>query len=199
MQNPKIFEENKYVVVKNALSEDAAKIAGNALLITEASGGLDIDEQQVAGASCTYGNPVMEAILLQLHKTVEENTGLELHPTYSFARIYRAGDILVKHTDRPSCEISATVTLNMKSDELWPIFVESVGGEDIPVATGIGDLMIYQGCEVTHWREAFEGDLWMQVFIHYINKNGPYYPEHAFDKRDGSIPNLYDFTMKYMR
>ena len=43
---------------------------------------------------------------------MEKKTGLKLHPTYSYARIYKAGDIMLKrHKDRFSCEISTTLNL----------------------------------------------------------------------------------------
>lgn len=197
MNNPEKFEQDRYIVVKNALSEDAAKIVGNSLLISEAKKEMEPDNSQVVGASSAYGLTIMESTLLHLHKLVEENTGLNLCPTYSFTRIYRAGDVLARHKDRPSCEVSATVTLNFKSEELWPIFVDKAG-VDTEVPLEIGDLMIYRGCEVDHWREAFKGDLWMQVFIHFINKDGPFYPEHAFDRRDGYVPGLYKFIMDHM-
>lgn len=196
--NSNFFKDNKYVVVKQALSEDAAKILGNTLLISEANGEMIPDDAQVIGASCRYGLPIMEATLLHLHKKVEENTNLNLQPTYTFTRIYRAGDVLVRHTDRPSCEISATVTLNFKAKDLWPICVKTVNNEDKEIPLEIGDLMIYRGQEVEHWREEFKGELWMQVFVHYINKDGPNYPEFSFDKREGKIPGLYNFIMENM-
>ena len=51
-----------------------------------------------------------------------------------------------------------------------------------------GDCIIYRGCELEHWRDPFEvgeGYYQVQVFMHYIDKNGPHYPEHQFDKRVG--------------
>jgi len=195
---PEFFKKNKYIVVENALSKDAAKIIGNTLLISEANEEMAPDDAQVIGASCKYSLSVMEATLLHLHKTVENNTGLDLQPTYSFTRIYRAGDILVKHTDRESCEISATITLNFKANDLWPICVKTVDGEDKEIPLEIGNLMIYRGQEIEHWREEFKGDLWMQVFVHYVDKNGPNYPEFSFDKRQGKIPGLYSFIMESM-
>jgi hypothetical protein len=51
-----------------------------------------------------------------------------------------------------------------------------------------GDCIIYRGCELEHWRDPFEvgeGSYQSQVFMHYIDINGPYYPEHKFDNRTG--------------
>ena len=45
-----------------------------------------------------------------------------------------------------------------------------------------GDAAIYLGCEVEHWREEFKGDWHSQVFLHYVDKNGPY-ASHIADGR----------------
>ena len=38
----------------------------------------------------------------------------------------------------------------------------------------IGDMLIYEGCKLEHWREPFEGDNCGQVFLHYNNVNGQF-------------------------
>jgi hypothetical protein len=51
-----------------------------------------------------------------------------------------------------------------------------------------GDLIVYRGCEIEHWRDKFiagPGSYQVQAFFHYIDKNGPYYPEFLYDKRPG--------------
>jgi hypothetical protein len=37
-----------------------------------------------------------------------------------------------------------------------------------------GDGVIYRGCEIEHWREAYEGDYHIQAFLHYVDANGKY-------------------------
>ena len=104
---------------------------------------------------------------------------LKLNETYSYARIYKKGDILHRHKDRFSCEISTT--LNLGGDK-WSIYLspnENVGkpdGKKITVTSNAkgmkvdlkpGDMLVYKGMELEHWREAFEGDNCIQVFLHY--------------------------------
>jgi hypothetical protein len=200
MSGPEFFAKNKYAVVRGALHKQAAEIAGNSLLIDESFGPdskSKVDHAQVPGASAFYSNPVMEAILLQMHETVQKNTGLQLCPTYAFARVYRWGDELLRHKDRPSCEVSATLTLSTRAMENWPIWVKTVEGEEKPIELDMGDLMIYRGCEVEHWREPLKEGIWTQVFIHYIDINGPYFPEHAWDKKLEKKP-LYSFIKFHM-
>ena len=108
---------------------------------------------------------------------------LDLIETYSYARIYKKGDILARHKDRYSCEVSATLALGGES---WPIFLEpsgEEGKEGIKVTLEPGDMLIYKGCEVEHWREAFEGENCGQVFLHYNKAGSKNAKENAFDKR----------------
>ena len=189
------FAHQSYLKLSGAISRDLAIVAANMLLIAESRGQLSKDQIQVPGTTAIHGHPLLDAILLWTHPLIERHTGCELCPTYSYARIYRHNDELKAHRDRPSCEISATLTLDYRSDYLWPIWVES-NDKDIDVPLDRGDLMIYKGCEVKHWRDKFTGKTWIQVFLHYINKQGPHYPEFAFDKRKGVVPVLYQYLMQ---
>ena len=119
----------------------------------------------------------METLLTKLIKKMEKATNLKLIPTYSFARIYKYGDILSKHKDRPSCEISTTLNLG---GDFWPIYLKS-NNKQIKVDLLPGDMLVYKGCELEHWREKFTGENCGQVFLHYNNKN-----------TIGSMDNVYD-------
>jgi hypothetical protein len=126
---------------------------------------------------------------------MEKQTGLKLNPTYSYARIYKAGDILHRHKDRFSCEISTT--LNLGGDP-WPIHLEpkkNVGipdGKKITVSSdnkGIlvnlkpGDMLVYRGMELEHWREEFQGDNCAQVFLHYNDQKSKDADNNINDRR----------------
>jgi hypothetical protein len=49
-----------------------------------------------------------------------------------------------------------------------------------------GDLVIYRGCDLEHWREPFninDENAWhVQGFFHYVDKNGPY-KHYKYDQR----------------
>ena len=47
----------------------------------------------------------------------------------------------------------------------------------------VGDMLIYSGCELEHWREPFQGNVCSQVFLHYNHANGPFAKTNLFDKR----------------
>jgi hypothetical protein len=114
---------------------------------------------------------------------MEKESGLKLTETYSYARIYKKGDELKKHKDRYSCEISTT--LNLGGDD-WSIFLEpsgEEGKEGIEVKLEAGDMLMYRGCELEHWRKPFEGKDCGQVFLHYNDNNGKDAKTNKFDGR----------------
>ena len=106
---------------------------------------------------------------------MKKNTELDLVPTYSYARAYKKGDILKRHKDRPSCEISTTIHLG---GDQWSIFIE-----EEEVVLEVGDMLVYSGCELEHWRKPFEGNICGQVFLHYNHLNGKFANSNKFDNR----------------
>ena len=141
------------------------------------------NDGQVPGTYSHYADIVMETLLQSLQPKMEEETGLKLIPTYSYARIYKKGDVLKRHKDRDSCEVSTT--LNIGGDE-WPIYLEpsgEEGKEGVKVDMQPGDMLVYKGCDVEHWREAFEGDNCGQVFLHYNNASSEGSEQNRFDGR----------------
>lgn len=125
------------------------------------------NDGQVPNTYSVYGDLVMETLLAKLHPRMEVETELKLYPTYSYARLYKKGDILERHKDRYSCEVSTT--LNLGGDP-WPIFLEPSGEEGkqgVSILLEPGDMLIYDGPALEHWREAFEGENCGQVFLHY--------------------------------
>jgi hypothetical protein len=153
-------------------------------------------DTQVPGAYSKYADWVMETLLQFMRPIMKAKTGLELIPTYSYTRLYEKGNILKRHKDRSSCEISTT--LHLGGDE-WPIFLDPSGADfvideyknihkpgapkGVRVDLKVGDMLIYSGCELEHWREPFEGTVCSQVFLHYNHANGLFAKTNLFDKR----------------
>ena len=186
------FETNKYTIIKNAISKDLVNFIYDYFLLKRQvaktlfeSGYLDKlnkdygswEYKQIPNTYSHYADIVMETLLIKLIKKMEKATNLKLIPTYSFARIYKYGDVLSKHKDRPSCEISTTLNLG---GDFWPIYLKS-NNKQIKVELLPGDMLVYKGCELEHWREKFTGENCVQVFLHYNNKN-----------TIGSMDNIYD-------
>jgi hypothetical protein len=175
------FEKNRYVYVSQALDPDFSAFARNYTIFDETLNYCDEGVNgQVPGAHSKYGDPFMEALLLYLQPLMEEKTSLNLYPTYSYYRVYKKGNDLKPHVDRPACEISASLCLGYTDESIeWPLYVE-----DKPFIMKPGDMIIYRGMELNHYRYPLECDYsWnqSQVFLHYVDANGP----HADQKFDG--------------
>ena len=190
------FELNKYVVVRNVLGRQSQLFFFEYIkmmaelyntirtklphLYEEAHWGHSALNETacISGSYSRFGDPTIETLLMMLQENVELETGLELIPTYSFFRLYRTGDELLVHKDRPSCEISVSLCAGCVGDELWPIFIEGT-----PIYLEPGDMVIYRGCDVTHWRDPLEGEMQAQMFFHYNDTNGPYGKDNLYDGR----------------
>ena len=121
--------------------------------------------------------------MLKCQPIVEKKTQLKLYPAYTYARIYKKGDVLKRHKDRFSCEISTTMNLG---GDTWDIYLEPSGKEGkkgIKVKLNAGDMLVYKGCEVEHWRNKFKGKKCVQAFLHYNNSKTLGAKENMFDKR----------------
>ena len=206
------FKKNKYTVIKQAISKDLAVFIANYFRMQKQVydtckvaryfspfeniiGNYENDQEQIPNTYSQYGNMAMETLILKIQPVMEKATGLKLYPAYTYARIYKKGDILKRHKDRFSCEISTT--MNLGGDD-WPLYLspnENVGipdGKKITTeskAKGIkvdlkpGDMMVYKGMELEHWREKFKGKECIQAFLHYNNKKTPGAKDNMFDKR----------------
>ena len=178
-ETQKYFEENGYVVLSDALSKEECKQLTQYMFDLHEKGELTKDDQ-CPQSDAIYGAPALDALLAKFTKPIGAQVGKELLPTYTYARIYRPGEILKKHKDRPSCEISATLTLGFDARYIWPIYFNE--DKEISVDLEVGELAVYKGCEVCHWRKPFKGNWHVQVFLHYVDANGPY-KDHVNDGR----------------
>jgi len=193
-----MFKKNKYTIINQAVSKDLAIFIANYFRMQkqvydtfckdrylspfETMLGTYVDKQ-IPNTYNHYSNIAMETLMLKCQPKMEKVTGLKLQPSYSFARIYKKGDELKRHKDRFSCEISTT--MNLGGDD-WPIYLEPSGEEGkkgIKVDLKPGDMLIYRGCELEHWREKFKGKECIQVFLHYNDIKTKGSKQNLFDQR----------------
>jgi len=175
-----IFERDRYVLLPSLLMEPRlGQFYRHASQFAQ-SGKMLPGDEQVPDTPCAYGDLMMDGLLTSLLPEIERASGLALFPTYSYFRVYKPGDTLAKHTDRPSCEISVTLCLGFEGGKSWPIWIEGPRGSSA-VSLAPGDALLYRGAECAHWRKAFEGQRQAQVFLHYVDQNGPC-AEWKFDK-----------------
>ena len=204
------FQKNKYCVIKEAVPKQIATFVYNYFMMKRQVARTLFDtrfispfttefgvwnDSQVPNTYSHYADIAMETLLIRCLPIMEKTTKLKLNPTYSYARIYKKGDRLDRHKDRFSCEISTT--LNLGGDP-WSIYLEpkkNVGIPDgkkytltsnnkgISINLKPGDMLVYQGMVLEHWREEFQGDNCAQVFLHYNNQKSKDADKNIYDKR----------------
>ena len=203
------FKKNKYAIIRNTISKDLATFLANYLCVKKQVydtcientyisrfetilGGYENKKGQVPNTYYTYADIAMDTLLLKCQPIMEKTTSLKLYPAYTYARVYKKGDELKRHKDRFSCEISTT--MNLGGDE-WPIYLEpnaKKGYEEnniyfpgytkgVKVILKPGDMLVYRGCDLEHWREKLKGKECVQVFLHYNNKKTPGAKQNIFD------------------
>jgi hypothetical protein len=207
------FKKNRYTVIRQAISKDLAMFVANYFFMKKQVydtciqaryispyevllGYYEGQNEQIPNTYSCYSDIAMETLLLKCQPVMEKATGLKLYPAYTYARIYKKGDELKRHKDRFSCEISTTMNLGGDS---WPIYLspkENVGipndkkgitaasnAKGVKVELKPGDMLVYRGMELEHWREKFKGEECVQVFLHYNNCKTPEAKDNMFDKR----------------
>jgi len=110
-------------------------------------------------------------LMVEKINTVSDLCGEPMLPTYVYGRIYKHGEVLVRHRDRDACEVS--ISLNLAQDADWHFGIRKPGGEEIELLLRPGDGILYLGCEADHWRGRFAGTNYQQIFMHYVRAHGP--------------------------
>ena len=192
-----MFSSKGYQVVRSAVSEDAVKLLSIDMQLhrdhfhfsrgipqTNMRGDSQVDKSySVYGANC------FEALMVLLQPKIERITGKQLYPTYSYARIYYNGAELVRHKDRPACEYSASICIE-NDVQPWSFFMEDLDGKAEAVDLHPGDMIVYLGHTLHHWREPFTLNKQIQAFIHYVDQNGQYRDKKYDDRPMLAMPKM---------
>jgi predicted 2-oxoglutarate/Fe(II)-dependent dioxygenase YbiX len=189
-----IFNVQGYVHLKNFLDkENCVQLTAELKKLVQ-EGKTHNKDPQAPISESVHGAPVFDSLLEQLTPNFELASGKKLHPTYAYARLYMPGEELKAHVDRPSCEISVTITLGFDGD-VWPIYIGDFSEPEQGIKVNaekhlpecnwvvnkseikmkVGDAMLYRGMDKVHWREPYKEGKWQaQVFLHYVDADGPY-------------------------
>ena len=145
---------------------------------------------------------------------------IDIRETYSYTRKYDRGAYLSSHRDRPACEISTTVCLDYQTDDgkPWVIWVDNSKNwvdhdvtktmqeqtqgipnrqrKSIPISLEVGDVLVYQGPNVAHWRDYLIGDYSYHIFCHFFNAEGMF-SRHPKNRWRGEDTNLQSQITKH--
>ncbi len=181
------FEKYGYQILKNVIEKQTCKL-------------LEFEFDKIVKNICLYNDPEyqpfdgqanncfwkysvhgFEALLLLIQPKVEEVVGKNLLPSYSYARIYYREAEMERHVDRRSCEYSVTACISIDKTP-WEIWFKDKTGKQNPVSLSVGDICIYKGDEIEHWRTPYTEDKQIQAFLHYVDRDGAY-SNYRFDGR----------------
>jgi len=161
-------------------------------------------KESLGKSKAGYCTPHAVALHKWLKDALHSVIDMDLCETYSYTRKYDRGAYLRAHTDRPSCEISATICLDYHCDDgkPWSIWVQNdenyidLGDMEkayeisqglthrkrkgIKIDLEVGDVLLYQGPNVIHWRDYLLGDYSYHIFMHFFNNDTRMYEVNEF-------------------
>jgi len=184
------FEKNGYVVIRNVLDPELLKYVATQIKMIEKLLCLQNNvkpedyafaDSQTPTSFTYYSALTTETLLETMTKKIEKIVNKSLFPSYSYLRIYYKDSTLAKHKDRSSCEYSATICITIDA-EPWDIWFETKECVEKQIFLQPGDMIVYKGTELVHWRNKYEHNEQIQVFLHYVNAYGQY-AEYKYDKR----------------
>jgi hypothetical protein len=174
--------QNSYVVIDNFVTpEQANALAVEMEEVYKKHPGDFSQDIQCPESLAIYDMWAFVELLVEKIPVIAAVTEEPMFPTYSYARMYKNSETLERHTDRGACEVS--VTLHLSNDGVeWPIYFETPDKRTVALNLKPGQAAVYLGCIAPHWRDAYEGTDYRQVFLHYVRARGE--NRHCyFDKR----------------
>ena len=179
------FKEDGYLLVRD-LIEPGDMYDYLQTMVDEGKGRMDT----VAGGKYAfYGDSRFEELLESTLPAIERLTGYRLFKTYSYARLYNMGNVLEAHRDRAACEVTVSICLGNDA-QTWPLWLRDKEGIDRSFALEPGDAFLFKGIELTHWREENTFGRCGQVFLHYVDQDGPYTAERDDPQTKALIKKL---------
>tara|TARA_X000000368_G_scaffold366851_1_gene313871 strand:- start:427 stop:1044 length:618 start_codon:yes stop_codon:yes gene_type:complete len=196
---------NDLYVVEGVIPKETCKVIARSFRITRDIVLYPNHDNKIRGDdivenSFSWYSPLcMEALADVIVKDVIEDILKEkVYNSYSYGRVSYKGAILPKHRDRAASDYAVSMLID--SDREWPIYFNN--GEEHQVVQKPGDMVIYNGNTMEHWREPYEGTEYLSAFMFYVKdkirelegrplQGMPFNPQHD--------PNTIEHTLKNFR
>lgn len=183
--------ENNFLIVREFIDVSRAKNLSKEFIQYCEKNNIQ-DDVQIPNTPAKYNYISFLELLCEKTSKVSDIIEETVLPTYCYARTYKTGDILTKHTDRDACEIS--LTLHLDGDKEWEIYVQTPSGKEVSVKLRSGDALLYMGCDAPHWRNEYGGSYYSQVFMHYVRSRG----ERSYAYFDNKDKKIFEKDLKYL-
>lgn len=121
---------------------------------------------------CMY----IDELMVKIQPKVELMSGYKLLPKNHYLRVHTEetkGWPLLFHTDGCGNDINLTINLyHEPQNKDWPIYVADYDANVSQYTTGCNEAVLYDGI-YPHWRNAFPGGTYKQLFLHYTREDNP--------------------------
>jgi hypothetical protein len=180
--------DNNYLHIPNFISKEEANSLADQIINFSQTPGNDMQyEEQVPKSLGKYNFLPFVKVLVKKINEVSTLLEEDVLPTYTYTRIYGHGGVLYRYRNRPACEIS--ISVNLKKDIEWPIWFQKPNEEEISLELNQGDAVMYLGEIADHWRNTYQGQEHVQLFLHYVRAEGAKYWA-VFDQLQQQPPTL---------
>lgn len=176
------FLEHRVELVPAVVSADHLDGIFNQLCLLSATGRL-LGSDEDPSTQIFYAPLALEALFPRVSAAVSDAIGEEVLPAFSFLWLYKRQAGIHRHVDRDSAEIVASITIASDSPNGWPIGFCPAGGSDFYIQSERGDLVIFEGHSVHHWREPLNADWHLQAIFNFVRAKGSY-SKFRFDGRE---------------
>lgn len=186
------FFKDDFTVIPNAISKDVCRLLARefrmsrdlAMYANKQNPNLKhpsskqhkypFEDEMVQNSFSWFSPLCFESLSDTLIKDIVENTlGEAVFPTYSYARIYYTGSEMFRHVDRSSSEFSISLCIDIdQTIDPWPLEIETKDKKTVKVFQNPGDLIMYKGNNLFHWRSKYLGKEHISAFMFYVRALG---------------------------
>ncbi|MFN0024470.1 MAG: hypothetical protein ACKVS5_11295 [Parvularculaceae bacterium] len=202
------FQSDGHAVLREAATADMARnllsvIHGSMIRDPKGLKKFELTEPRVnEKAGYEFYGPRLPSVMTfhwGLTSHIAEIVGRRIVPSFSFVRVYMAGDRLLVHSDRKSCEYALSLSLGYSDDIIWPLELgqkhydfadiadrpkEETFGSDAyqTVMLAPGDALLYRGVNLRHGRMQPSPNRWSaHLFLFWVEADGEF-KDLAFDR-----------------
>ena len=139
-----------------------------------AEGHLPLGDEQVAGRYNMYNERLCVWLHDRVTTLIARAVSRPIKPSYTYAAAYVGGAVLEKHTDRPQCEYTLSLTIDATPDGsregAWPLCLESKSEQAVVRALlAPGDALLFRGRRLPHFRDVLAaGRTSTSVLFHFV-------------------------------
>lgn len=169
---------DEFLIIKNILDSNICEKFSQRIKEKESQGKFHYDDQCLLSPAF---DGLLDDLAAHLKEKISKEIDHQLWTTYNYCRIYKPNEYLEPHKDKNQCEIAVSLTLSYDGMKPWPIWLYSNREQKIiKIELDIGDVLIYKGFEIIHWRNKFiENNEQVQAFFFYSTDDrflDPFFP-----------------------